>query len=340
MIVRGRARGQSGAQRTARREVLGNVAVHEPVPGALRHPLERHRARAEQWLRDGEIAGRRVHGAVAAARDAEVEPVQMHRMQIGARVDHAPAYRVADRVGQPLRMGPRATVDHREHALATRAGAVDRVAPRADHEDAVVRPHAGGVHDDRAGELGVLVGAQRDRPAHRRAPVEVGARQVEPEPHLARLAGREHERHRVRAQRAYACEQAVHAQRVVERVAYANRRLGPRGHANERPGDARRTVLLGERHHRRAGRVVAVAGPVGDPRDDSQREHAVPQRAGGDAVVVGHDAVEDMRRRVVPHGRAAHVVAARGGNEREKGGGDDRRARSREPEAHAEGAAG
>src|SRR3712207_7144893 len=51
--------------------------------------------------------------AVAPAVHAEVEAVQVHRVQVRRGVDHPPPRRVAHRVRQALGVRPRPPVDHR-----------------------------------------------------------------------------------------------------------------------------------------------------------------------------------------------------------------------------------
>ena len=92
----------------------------------------------------------------------------------------------AEAVGQPLGRRPRQAVDHearpsgwqaRKRALESSAAMISRscagvrLAPLGDHEDAIrLGRHAGGIDDEGAGQL-----AERDRRAHGRRPVVIGA---------------------------------------------------------------------------------------------------------------------------------------------------------------------
>jgi hypothetical protein len=120
--------------------------------------------------------------------DAEVESVQVHRMHVERRVDHAPMERVADGRGDSFRVRPRAAV-YRIEDSRNSGGRVFQISIRRvdvgrvcgvhslhAHQHAIARrSHAGRVDHQRAaeepGELPCFA-----RPGWRRSPVHIVAR--------------------------------------------------------------------------------------------------------------------------------------------------------------------
>src|SRR6185295_14904066 len=92
------------------RYVRGDVAVEQPVAGALRRPRHRHRSAGRKKLGDDAwlqaVRERRVLRAIAETLDLEEETVKMHGMRLRAEVEHAPPNVLAEPVRQPLGRWP------------------------------------------------------------------------------------------------------------------------------------------------------------------------------------------------------------------------------------------
>ena len=272
------------------------VAVEDPVPRALRRPGERHRLRRLQQLghREAPVGGH-VHGVARPARltlrvDAEVEAVQVHRV-VGLREVHeVPPHRVALRQVDALGVRPRQPIDrHRAVAEPRAARRVEREVPR-DHEHTVVlRLHPARnvrrVDDDRAVELRVVVEPDVER-------LGADLAEVVERP---RLGGSE--RHPLRRARCHddAVSQATRRaesaddERLVERVVQHRLHLCADLHADERPRVLQRLAELGERGDVEALPLRALGEPRAAPRLEVDGQHAVHERAGGAAIVVGND---------------------------------------------------
>ena len=204
------------------------------------------------------------------------------------------------RVAEPFRVWPGAAIHHRENALPSREDPPRRVRPHAEDEDPVARcPWPRWVDDDRAAQLRIVAGSPIDRLAARGAIVVVGARRIEGEANVSRFARGQVDRVRYRRARigcGPARSQPAQRQALRERIANGERDLRPRRNSYERPGNAGRFPLLGERRHRRSFRAIALGMPVREPRLEAQREDAAAKRAGRHAVVVRDDSVDSRRR--------------------------------------------
>ena len=94
------------AQRRVARNVVVNVTVE--------HPIARGLSRPGQLVGLTRIGSMRDFVVCARPNEAEIEPVQMHRVQHGDRVENAPADLAAARVGEPFGSRVRAPIDRFE----------------------------------------------------------------------------------------------------------------------------------------------------------------------------------------------------------------------------------
>ena len=178
-------------QRLRRRHVRHHVAVEDPVPDALRHPGHVEDVTGVDVLGHHSPPAGLVEALVALAVShavhGEVEPVQVHGVIRERGVDHAPAHRLARRVGEVLAERPRLAVDDGD--LPGLRSLVRQ--PHAEHERAIGLRSAGPVDHEGAGERRLLAHAVGDLLAGRRRPVEIRAGLPRRELHGARLAGSE-----------------------------------------------------------------------------------------------------------------------------------------------------
>lgn len=134
------------AECAVRNDVIGEMAVEEPVARAFGHPRHRHpRERGEarghhprRWrLHRAHSCGRSIDGV-----DGVIEPVQMHRVSVGREVDDAPAQRVSDGRTESVGARPRSSVDRPHRPLVERDPDLPDLPVSGDlnHEDAVARP--------------------------------------------------------------------------------------------------------------------------------------------------------------------------------------------------------
>jgi hypothetical protein len=251
------------------------VTVEQPVARAVGRPREARGREAVHELGDREAPlARRVDGVprpVAARVDAEVEPVQVHRVRQEGGVDEPPPHGATHGVAQPLGAGPRRAV-HVEPGLRHRAAArhdgveLRRRRARRDVDDEhALAPRGVGrgvarVHDERPGErLVEVVMLVRERAARARrrvvrpvrdrvVPERAGAGEHDRAP--GRVAGGDAER--VARRRTARVAEADDVQRPVERVADGHAQGVAHAGPHERAGDHGRAARLGPRQHRAA----------------------------------------------------------------------------------------
>lgn len=173
--------------------------MEDPVAGLARNPGGGDGLAGQQLLGHHPVAlgpfrVDLVAKAVAAAVDAEVEPMQMQRVVFHRGVDPAPFDRFALGIGEPRVGRPGAAVDDGERRREDRRaiGPIG-VEPFGDDEDLFlgIGPGASGIDDDRTGELGIDTHPRRHRLVAARAPIVVGAGRAQLEADLAGLAGSE-----------------------------------------------------------------------------------------------------------------------------------------------------
>ena len=187
------------AEPDVRRHMEGEMTMHEPRARSVGHPGRLHRRSGGHVLRRHNALRIRAHDGVAprpaTGHHAEEGAVQVHRMRVTRRVEHAVVRGIShgtleasgERPGPPIQ-------DEDLAGVRESAGRVTRVVGTRDHEDIVTPAGPGRVDDDRAREMSVL-----HTPIAQRAPGE-GA-EVEAIPHLlsdrpngTTVAGGEYER--------------------------------------------------------------------------------------------------------------------------------------------------
>jgi hypothetical protein len=266
----------SRLDRLHQRHVTHKVTMKEPVARTLRHPRERQRPVGSDHLRhqpplpvDGQ---NRVKHTITARGEREVEPMQMHRMLRGARVDHAPTHRVANGVAQPLRARPTRTVHHHLERGVVFEARIIIVGPAADEQNALTarRDTPLRIHDQRAHQRPFAFLSARPvirnrcgRMLHHRPdarPIVVRASRRHAKRDRGAFARREHDG--VRATRRRMVVQAKHSESYAEGVVqpHAHQRARPR--AQQRPRHPGRLSILHEREGRKLGALRAFRSPA------------------------------------------------------------------------------
>ena len=212
--------------------------------------------------------------------------MEMHRVQVLARVHHAPAHGVAGGIREPLGVRPRQPVDREQSpAPVSQQRILCRVLPRSDDEHAIVcgrRARCRRIDDERARELRVRA-ARHHRGGGRRArEVEVCPHGTRGEANVACLARREHER----VGGAIVITQAPHHRAHIEKIVYGHAHLRARRNSKQRAGNRRVVSGLGERLHGERDAEVAIGEPRGVAELEGDGEGVVGERASRCRVVV------------------------------------------------------
>ena len=219
---------------------------------------------------------------------AEVEPVQVERVHVVARVDDAPPHRIAHVVRQALGVRPRTAVDREQLVEGERmAGRIEARDPALHHEHAIrLGRRARGIHDQGAVEVRILVLPVLESFAARTGPVVVRPLRIGDEAGLPRLTRRDHQRvHHGHP----APGEAVDHERRSGAIRDARPDLGAGAHAQQRSRILERLPRLAKGEKRHARMVFAQRVPVAQPRLDRHGEDAAHQPARGGAVVVELD---------------------------------------------------
>lgn len=175
-----------------RRDVIDDVAVHQPVARPRRHPFHPQRAPRFHQFGDRKLrlvlrVGRLGH-PVPARGGPEVEPVQMHGVLREAPVEPAPPNRLADLVMQPFGVRPRPSIDRQlQHVVSRRQPqGIREDIGFGDDEDALRRIRCAPVRidDDRARELPIGSGSEAEARSGHRPPIQEGSGSVGAEAHL------------------------------------------------------------------------------------------------------------------------------------------------------------
>ncbi len=207
-------------------------------------------------------------------------------MHGGGSVHQAPAHGVTQLIGEPFRVRPGAPIDHQEFAVEVRAPIrLPRVHPDPQYEHAVpVRgARAGGIHDQRTGQLAVVERPFAQRCPRFGGPVEERAQGVRGEPGFPRGSRRQHQRvHGGAAARRKTMNGKRH--RGVVGDLRPDRRA--EGDTDERAGNHGVLPGLAEREDRPGRLVGAQQVPGGRPDLQRQGQRAAGDTAGWQVVVV------------------------------------------------------
>ena len=294
------------SQRPLRTDMLGNVAVKDPVAFALRHPGHRHRRPGVHQLGDNARfpvgVERDVALTVAERVDGEIEPVQVHRMRLRAEIQDAPAHFFAEAIREAFGRRPGEAVDHeRESRVQREERAADiigvrklcelgarQAGPVGDDQDTIrASGLAGRIDDECTRQLRIVHRSEWQRHARRRGPVVVGARTAGAETHRALTCRRDLDRW---TWRSVASAQSVDFHRMGEIVSDARGDLGAFGNPEEWGGDQQGTRQLAERLNLHRRSILAFGTPATCTRPQFQCKRPRHQATGGALIVVDRDA--------------------------------------------------